>query len=125
MFEKVQRVWDWRSTNTEVVAHDICTFPILLSSIRLLIMSVQASIASLSDSLPTTPRHSQRPLVNHLDTWLKNNERQDNACIAQSIINHVAEVERNKAVRLAREEDVYHTGFVNDVELKAFKNFMD
>ena len=35
---------------------------------HLLIMSVQASVASLSDSRPATPRRSQRPTANHLDT---------------------------------------------------------
>ena len=85
----------------------------------MLITLVQASVASLSDSPPATPRRSERSIVNHLNAWLKNTESQDNACIAQSFLDHVKEVERNKAASLAIEEDIY------EGELEGFKNTMD
>ena len=128
--EETLKAWDYASTNSEVVVQDLCTLSTHLPTvIRLLIMSVQAPTASPTGGHPPTtpPRQSrsQKPLVNHLNNWLKANERQDAACIAQSMLDHVTEVERNKAVRLAREEDVYANGFLDGAELEAFKNNME
>ena len=41
------------------------------------------------------------------------------------MLDRVTEVERNKAVMLAREEDVYVNGFLDSAELEAFKNNME
>ena len=106
MQETAQGARDRRSTITEVVVHDFCTFCRSPPITDLLILSIMIPIASLSDSALAIPRRSQRPIINHLEAWLKNDERQDNACVVQSIIDHATEVERNKAVRLAMEEGV-------------------
>ena len=41
------------------------------------------------------------------------------------MLDHVMDVERNKAVRLAREEDVYANGFLDSAKLEAFINNME
>ena len=53
---------------------------------------------------------------------MKENDHQDKACFEQSIIDHVKELEQEKVVALAREEDHDASGFMDGVGLEAFKN---
>ena len=127
MLEKVLRVWDCVSTNSEEVVQDLCILTTyLLTVIHLLIMLVQAPTASPTGGHPSITSfrqsYSQKSLVNHLNNWLKVNKWQDATCITLSILNYVIEVKRNKAVRLAQEENVYANKFLDSAELEAFKN---
>ena len=51
--------------------------------------------------------------------WLKQVEVQDQACIEQSLQDHVTKLNRAKAIRKATEEDCYYEGYADAHELQS------
>ena len=89
-------------------------------------MSVQAPITTPTESAPSTPPRGCRELfVDHLQVWLKNCDHQGEACTEQYIINHVKKLNRQKAVRLAQEENLYADRFLDSAKLETFKNELE